>query len=161
MRSSPGPPSMPSNSGNTSRTCSTASRLRFRLRSPSISSCPSRLDLRSSLFALRSTLFDLRSTFYALRLLRSHHLKRSHHLVILVLEDVAMPHIPSCVSIKANDDARDHARLSANCIFPSHFIRIRRDGRSSELEFAPAQVVHDIEIAPVENLETHQMKMDG
>src|SRR5579863_611585 len=77
-----------------------------------------------------------------------------------MLEDVAMPYVLSRVSIEPNDDASDHPCLSTNRSLPTHFVCVRWHGRPGELEFALAQIIHDIKILPVKNLKAHHVKMD-
>ena len=47
---------------------------------------------------------------------------RSHHLIVLVLEQMAVPHIAARITFEAHDDARHHARIGAHRIFPAHLL---------------------------------------
>ena len=52
------------------------------------------------------------------RWLWSHHKERSHHLVVLVLEDVAVPHEKSC-NVKLRPDGGDRSRVDDHRVLPT------------------------------------------
>jgi len=45
-----------------------------------------------------------------------------HHLIVFVLEHVAVPDIASGVALKPDDDARDGEGIDANGVLPAEFV---------------------------------------
>src|SRR5580704_12416520 len=58
------------------------------------------------------------------------HFIRAHHFIVLVFEDVAVPHIASGETIKGHNDPRDHSGMGLYGIFPAGLIRAGRFRRS-------------------------------
>jgi hypothetical protein len=48
-----------------------------------------------------------------------YNIKRPHHLVIFMLQDVAMPNVASRETLEANNDARHHSRIGGHSVFPA------------------------------------------
>src|SRR5579863_3272568 len=92
---------------------------------------------------------------------RCDHVVGPHHFVVLVLEDVAMPDVTTDKTFEANDDSCDHPRIRSHRIFPSGFVRIGRYRRPRVLHHALVLIKKRFKAAPVEDLESNQMQMDG
>jgi hypothetical protein len=101
------------------------------------------------------------SRYDAMQLPRGDHVVGAHHFIVLMLEDVAMPDVASDKTFEANDDSRDHSWIRSNRVFPSSFVRIGRYRRPRVLQDALVFIEEGFEAAPVEDLESNQMKMDG
>ena len=52
----------------------------------------------------------------------------AHHLVVFMLQDVAMPHILARIAFEARNNSRHHSRMGLHRIFPSRFIGCRWHG---------------------------------
>jgi hypothetical protein len=100
------------------------------------------------------------SIFFQLKL-RGQHFIGPHHLVVFVLEDVAVPNIAARIAFEAGDNPRHHLRVGAHGVFPSGFTRIGRQGGSNVLELALHKIVQSIEGTAVENLKADQVEVDG
>src|SRR5580700_11688022 len=85
----------------------------------------------------------------------------AHHFIVLVLEDVAMPDVTSDKTFKANDDSCDHPWISAHRVLPSGLVRVGRHRIPCVLQYASDFKREGFEAAPVEDLESNQMKVDG
>src|SRR5579862_223574 len=57
---------------------------------------------------------------------RSNNLIRTHHLVVFMFEDVAVPDISSRVADEWDKNASDRLGIHAHRVFPAHFVRIGR-----------------------------------
>jgi hypothetical protein len=53
------------------------------------------------------------------RSLCRHHFIGPHHLVVFVLEDVAMPDVAAGKALEGHQNARDHAGIGADRVFPA------------------------------------------
>ena len=89
------------------------------------------------------------------------HLNRSHHFVVFVFEDMAVPDVAAGVSVEGDDDACDHGGVGAYRIFPSHFFGRGGLGGSEEVQRALGLIFKGVERAAVEDLEADQMQVDG
>src|ERR1700678_2812898 len=58
--------------------------------------------------------------------LSRHHVKWPHHFIVLMLQQVAMPHVPSFEALEPCNDPRYHSRRRSYRVFPSHLARLRR-----------------------------------
>src|SRR5277367_6702754 len=91
--------------------------------------------------ALRNRNEDRRADTLNVVGLSRHYIKWPHHFVVLVLEDVTVPHIAAGESFEADDDARDHAGIGADRILPAGFTWFGRHCRSLIGDF----VVHPVD----------------
>jgi hypothetical protein len=91
----------------------------------------------------------------------SDHLIRPHHLIVLVLQHVAMPDVAPCISFERHDNARDHARVGARRVLPSGFGRFRRRRRARISQRILVLISEGVQTAAIQDLKTDQMKMDG
>src|SRR5271155_4083180 len=89
------------------------------------------------------------------------HVVGAHHFIVLVLEDVAMPDVTPNKTFEANNDSRDHSWIRSHRVLPSSFVRIGRYHRPRVLQDALILIEEGFEAAPVEDLESNQMKVDG
>src|SRR5208283_2800572 len=90
-----------------------------------------------------------------------HNLVRPHHLVVLVLEDVAVPDVTSGKAFEGHDDSCDHLPVSPHRVLPSSFAWRGRLDWAKELEFVLGLIDPGFVVPPIKNLETYQMQMDG
>src|SRR5271156_3893528 len=86
---------------------------------------------------------------------------RAHHLVVLVLEQMAMPDVTVGEALEARDDPCDHSGIGADGVLPAGFVRIGRRGGSEIADRSMLLIVEHVERAAVENLKANQMQMDG
>jgi len=87
------------------------------------------------------------------------HIKRSHHLVIFMLEDVAVPHIAAGETFKSNDDSRHHSWIGPDRIFPARLARLRSNRRPRVFNFPICPIRRSLEAPAVENLKPDQMQV--
>src|ERR1019366_2149281 len=83
----------------------------------------------------------------------------AHHLVVLMLEDVAVPDVTARISGKRNDAARERLGVHARHILPAELICLRARGRVREPQRAESHELKCGETAAIENLQTHNVKM--
>src|ERR1700757_780299 len=77
-----------------------------------------------------------------------------------MFEDMAMPDVAAGVSFETGNDPRDHCRFSSDRVLPSGFIGIGWNSRPNVNDLAAVVIGELIEWPAVEDLKTHQMKMD-
>src|SRR5581483_8393542 len=92
--------------------------------------------------------------------MRRQHVERTHHLVVFVLQQMAMPYIAPGLALETHGDARDHARIGAHGIFPAKFLRFGRYRRPGEHQLAMRVPCEQIERPAIDDLEAHQVQMD-
>jgi hypothetical protein len=63
-------------------------------------------------------------------------LEWAHHLVVFVLEEVAVPDVAAGVALEGNDDSGDLAGFAANGVLPAGFFGRRGYGGGGVAEFA-------------------------
>src|SRR5271166_2690375 len=90
-----------------------------------------------------------------------HDLIRPHHLVVLVLEDVAVPDVTAGKAFEGHDDSCDHLPISPHRVLPSSFARSGQFARAKKLEFVLGLIDPWFVVLAIENLEAYQMQMDG
>ncbi len=63
----------------------------------------------------------------ALRRFRIHrnHLVRPHHVVVFMLQHVAMEDISTGITFKSNKDGKDVARIYHCCVLPTRLVLVR------------------------------------
>jgi hypothetical protein len=88
-------------------------------------------------------------------------LEGAHHLVGFVFEEMAVPGVAACVSVKADDDAGDGTGEGADGVFPAHFAGLGVGYGAGPEEFFVHAVFVDVEIAAIEHLEADHVEMDG
>lgn len=84
----------------------------------------------------------------------------AHHVVGLVLEDVAVPEVFAGVALERNDDARDCVGWALHNVFPTEFVRCGWKEIASGDELFVREIVVDGEALAVEDLEAHHVQMD-
>src|SRR5581483_1391081 len=85
----------------------------------------------------------------------------THHFVVAMFENVAMPHVAAGESFKAHDDARNHAGIGAHGILPTCLVRLGRNSGASESEDVLVLIGKSIEAPAIENLKSNEMEMNG
>src|ERR1700754_556435 len=90
-----------------------------------------------------------------------HQFVRAHHLVVFMLEVMAVPDVFPWLAVEARDDARHHARIAAHGVFPTGFMRRRWYRGPGELQFLAGVPRIEIERTALDDLEAHKMQMDG
>src|SRR5271170_3084365 len=88
------------------------------------------------------------------------HLVRPHHLVVLVLQYVAVPHVTSGEAFERNDDASNDARLRAHRVFPAALRWRGRDRRRGKAYGPLILKLVRIEWPAIEDLEFDQVNVD-
>src|SRR5580700_167104 len=82
---------------------------------------------------------------------------RAHHFIVLVFEDVAVPHIASGETLEGHNNPRDHSRMSLYGIFPASLIRTRRFQRSQKVQLTLGLEQPRLVGLAVEDLEADQV----
>jgi hypothetical protein len=77
-------------------------------------------------------------------------LEWAHHLVVFVLEEVAVPDVAAGVALEGNDDSGDLSGFAANGVLPAGFGR-RWYGGGGVAELAFVLIEEDVEAAAVED----------
>src|SRR5271166_2529107 len=78
-----------------------------------------------------------------------------------MLQDVAVPDVAAGVSLKWNDDAGDHGGVGADGVLPAGLLGGGRLGETEEVEYALGLIFEGVKGAAVEDLEAHQVQVDG
>lgn len=89
------------------------------------------------------------------------HIHRSHHVIVFMLKNVAMPYVPPSVWPECYGDSQDFTGVGLNRVFPAFFTWWRRNGGSGVEQFSALFKTGCIKWAPVQYTEGDQMKMDG
>ena len=71
-----------------------------------------------------------------------------------------MPDVASDKTFEADNNSCDHSGIGSHRVFPARLVRVGRHRRTRVLQDASVFIEKGFETAPVENLESHQMKMD-
>ena len=91
-----------------------------------------------------------------------HDVVGAHHVVGLVLLEMAVPEIASGISLKRNVDPRDHIGRTLHHILPAPLIRIGRKRRAGK---AKRSFLHEVKVTiegpAIHHLEAHMMEMNG
>src|SRR5579862_2263327 len=85
----------------------------------------------------------------------------SHHLVVLVLEHVAVPDVAASIAFELDDDACDREGVNTGNVLPSHLAGSESVGGSGEDDLAGELVDSYIEGPAVEHLEADHVQVDG
>ena len=72
-----------------------------------------------------------------------------------------MPDVAAGESLKVDDDPGNHSRIGPHRVLPAGFVCIRRNGLGGIPQLAVVQIRENIERAAIEDLESHQVEMDG
>jgi subtilisin family serine protease len=86
--------------------------------------------------------------------------ERPHHLVGGVLEVMAVPDVAAGVAVEAHDDARDRARVRANCVLPARLGRVGRHRFAAKPHALVQEKELRLEELPVEDLKSYAVQVD-
>jgi hypothetical protein len=88
------------------------------------------------------------------------HFVGTHHLVVFVLEVMAVPDVATGIAHERNDDPRYGQAVDPNRIFPTPLFRVGGRGRTRVVQYARCRVVEGIERSTIENLKPDHMQMN-
>src|SRR5580658_2150332 len=89
------------------------------------------------------------------------HFIGTHHLIVFVFQNVAVPDVASGVSFERSDDARNHSRIGAHRILPSRFASLGGRDAAGISKHVLVLISEGVKTAAVQDLETHQVQMNG